>query len=216
MAQNPEQLFKEFLRVYSQNNHAYGPRLPRKFENEYEVELRLRAAHFLEITSREQKPFLDNSTASNIQRVSSWLFSGKKRGLFLIGTCGNGKTTMLRSIKRLYGTKVSYRHAQEVYDHCLSTQGELLDKDAELLIIDDLGAEPPRCLIYGNEVHPLEKLLCYRYDKMRTTIIASNLGMKQIKSLYGERLNDRMKEMYDALIFHGDSYRGRKYDGKNE
>lgn len=194
--------------TYAQNNTPREPRLPISFRSEEDIASRLTATYTLEVESREHSLILDVPTSSKIKKVAHWLYSGTKRGLILMGTCGNGKSTMLRAIKRLFEARASYCHAEEVYEFCRKSQGDICHKDDKLLIIDDLGAEPTTCQIYGNDTDPLERLLCYRYNIMRTTIIATNLGTDQIRKRYGDRLADRIKEQYNVLMYKELSYRG--------
>ena len=77
-----------------------------------------------------------------------------------------------------------------------------------MLLIDDLGTEPERCLVYGEERHPMTDVILERYQDNLTTIIASNLTLDNIKDRYGARVHDRMKEMYAGIRYDGESYRG--------
>lgn len=76
-----------------------------------------------------------------------------------------------------------------------------------LLLIDDLGIEPARCLIYGEEYYPISRLLLHRYDKQLTTIIATNLSIEEIQDRYGDRIVDRMNETFNVLVYCNKSYR---------
>lgn len=78
---------------------------------------------------------------------------------------------------------------------------------APLLVIDDLGIEPPKVLIFGTERTPLIDIIHYRYDKKMPTIITTNLDEKGIATLYGDRVEDRLKEMCNKIEFMGKSYR---------
>ena len=57
---------------------------------------------------------------------------------------------------------------------------------------------------------PLAELLSARYDTRRCTIISTNLLKDEIKTMYGDRIFDRMGEMYNYLFYDGEqqSYRG--------
>lgn len=168
------------------------------------------ATYELEVEHRERVIVWDDSTKSKIDKASNWIFSSAKRGLILMGTCGNGKSTMLRAIKRMYGHHATYCHAEEIHEYCKKTQGEVMYKNERLLLLDDLGAEPEKCIIFGEELYPLVKLLSYRYNTMLTTIMATNLGMDQISERYGVRVADRLIEMYDVIFYSEESYRGKK------
>lgn len=80
---------------------------------------------------------------------------------------------------------------------------------ASILIIDDLGVEPMKLNLYGSERFPLIELLNYRYDKRATmkTIITTNLDSSAIAEIYGDRTEDRLREMCNKIAFSGESYR---------
>lgn len=173
------------------------------------------ATYELEVEYRERTVLWDENTKSKIDKASNWIISSKKRGLILMGTCGNGKSTMLRAIKRAFGTYATYCHAEEIHEFCKNSQGEVMHKNTKFLLLDDLGAEPERCMAFGEELYPLVKLLSYRYNNMLTTIIATNLGLDQIRERYGARVADRLIEMYDVIFYSEESYRGKR-DGLSE
>ena len=79
-----------------------------------------------------------------------------------------------------------------------------------VLIIDDLGTEPATAKVYGTEQTPIAEVINYRYDKMLTTIITTNLNDDAIAKRYGERTIDRLREMCERLTFTGASYRTKR------
>lgn len=81
---------------------------------------------------------------------------------------------------------------------------------AKLLIIDDLGCEPVSVKNYGTEITPVTDIIYRRYEAMATTVITTNLDRKDIRSLYGLRVADRIEEAYDCIAFTTDSYRKRQ------
>lgn len=153
---------------------------------------------------------LINDYKENLQKVAHWLIKSSKRGLLLTGTMGNGKTTTLTCIKRLFGWKAKIVDSDEIYNLCKANNGILPNFSEPILLIDDLGTEPSRCTIYGDDYYPLAKLISHRYRMMLTTIIATNLRMEEIEERYGPRVVDRMEEEYDAIIYSRVSYRKYK------
>ena len=70
-----------------------------------------------------------------------------------------------------------------------------------MLFLDDVGVEPPTVKSWGNEYSPVVELLYYRYDLQKFTIITSNLTPDEFRQRYGDRVGDRLLEMFDAIQF---------------
>ena len=77
----------------------------------------------------------------------------------------------------------------------------------EVLFIDDLGEESLTVKNYGNEQSPLIEVLYKRYDKRQFTVITTNKSEEEIQQMYGERIADRFKEMFDRVFFGHQSFR---------
>lgn len=151
---------------------------------------------------------MDDNTLSKVEKFIHWMYSSNKRGLLLSGTLGNGKTTMLSAVSRLFGACAVYFEAQGLYEYFRKNQ-VLPDISAkDLLLIDDLGAEPAMFNEYGQARYPLAELLLSRYKTNSTTVIATNCSVEQIGQIYGERLLDRMRETYAVIPYLEPSYRG--------
>lgn len=185
------------------------PRLPFPLPPEDEMRDRFAALYYLEVEKMGHHAVFDSATNQALEKVAHWFCASPKRGLLLLGTMGNGKTTMLWALRDYFGTKATRRNAQDIYDAFRDTQNYFCLNDP-LLLIDDLGTEPLRCIVFGQEYQPLAQLLLHRYDRQLTTIIATNLLPSALKERYGDRFYDRMMEMYEYLEFTHPSYRGEK------
>lgn len=166
----------------------------------------------------EFKP--DTATKDRVERVARWLQSADgKAGLLLYGSCGTGKSTMAKAVCALidYLYESSYDSekrqvlicsAYNISKYCQDVP-KYYDrlKTEELLFIDDMGIEPLQVKLFGNECSPLTELLYARYDYRRWTIISTNLDDVKISERYGERIGDRINEMFGKLYFNGKSYR---------
>ena len=53
-------------------------------------------------------------------------------------------------------------------------------KSAPLMIIDELGEEPPEVVVYGRVLTPVRDLLEERYRRQQITIVATNLVTRLI------------------------------------
>lgn len=203
-----KELIDKYKSLYKRNDsNSSIDKLPISLGTDNDTYCRLAALFELEVEKRGNI-VLDDYT-DKIEKVTRWLKNSPKRGLLLMGSVGNGKSTMLHTIKYLIGYKASLSDAIDIYDY-FKQHGTMRLWNEYLVIIDDLGAEPVRCTNYGEEHNPLAKLLLHRYDKQLTTIIATNLNLQDIQDRYGDRVLDRMYEMFDVIIYKRESYRRPK------
>lgn len=154
-----------------------------------------------------------------IVKVAQWLTEMSKVGMLLCGTCGNGKTTLMRAVRTLYGYvggKDAYGQSLNVYEVSAREIARMCSKDYDnyhrhcklpMLAIDDLGLEPTEVLDYGNVFNPTIELLTRRYDEQLFTLITTNLSPRNIREKYGDRIADRFNEMFDRVIFTDKSFR---------
>ncbi len=166
---------------------------------------------------------LDQATRDHITHAAQWLIDPKgKPGLLCMGLYGNGKTTLMKAIKRAilflseqmsgYDPQrtVRYVKARQIAAWCKdqTTRQEYRKLLAEpMLAIDDLGEEPAEVIDYGMSYLPLADLLSERYDCQLFTMVTTNLTPKEIVDKYGKRIADRFNEMMEVVIFENDSYR---------
>lgn len=187
------------------------PKFKLTTSDEDDLRARLTAAYMLAVESRDVVFKNDPETEKNIQLVAQWMCESPNRGLLLYGTTGNGKTTMLNAIKAIL-FDCTYAEAADIWTDARQAKEEaeyrMLDyMTCPILIIDDLGAEPEICKVYGENRYPLESVIVRRYRNLLTTIIASNLTLDQIEHRYGTRMFDRLMEMYDRIVYRGPSFR---------
>lgn len=170
----------------------------------------------------------DEHVTANVRAVAECLRSkspeeggSRKNGILLCGTCGNGKTTMMRAIRdvveisRSVGLLGSERWgALVVMDAVELTRLYTRSEDdfaaaraTRLLGIEDMGREAEQVRNYGNASSPMCELLEYRYARMLYTVISTNLTPKEIRQKYGARIADRFNETMDVVIFGNETYR---------
>lgn len=124
-----------------------------------------------------------------------------------MGSYGNGKTTMLRAISKMLPYISRLANAQEIFDDYKQDRVNSKFWNEPILLIDDLGIEPPKCFNFGEEYKPITNLLLHRYDKQLTSIIATNLSLEEICERYSARVVDRMYETYTCIQYKEKSYR---------
>lgn len=133
-------------------------------------------------------------------------------GLFMIGPTGLGKTHLsLAAANRLIekGMSVVYNSVPDLLriisgEQFNRTEGDTLSvvNDCDLLILDDLGAEN----ISDYNTSLLYQIINARISCRRSLIVNTNLSMKDIKSLYQDRITSRLLSLR-VLFFCGDDNR---------
>lgn len=172
-----------------------------------------------------------------ILQIAKWLTSHSKPGLMIYGTIGTGKTKLAQGINEsIKAYKQAFReytrnnmldlkkrglydrydllsdrmqtpmliHASELND---PDRTSLFKRTSKILIIDDLGLEEVTVNNYGTRTYPFTDLLAYRYEHHMPTIITTNLDEDKISERYGERIADRIHEMFSRVRCTGESYR---------
>lgn len=183
----------------------------------------LSAALEVEVEETGREFILDNATKQHLLLVAEWITNPKaKPGLLLMGSYGNGKTTMLKAISRfteffLIRTlpadkwiRFPLRRARDISDLFLEDDFkkpfDSLCRE-QLLAVDDLGEEPYEVVRFGMNFHPLLDLLMERYDGRRFTVLSTNLTHDELGRQYGARMRDRFREMMHVINFDNPSYR---------
>ena len=149
------------------------------------------------------------------------------KGICLMGNIGVGKTTLMRMFaknKRQCFDVVSCRtvaadFAENGHDafKIYSENKKNYSNDYRNFLqpingycFDDLGTEEVK-KNYGNQVNVMEEIVLNRYDNSHTgwhlTHITTNLTADQIGEIYGNRVRDRMREMFNIIELTGESLR---------
>ena len=135
-------------------------------------------------------------------------FSGKGRGMVMLGATGLGKTHLSlaiasRVIER--GFSAVYVSVPEILRTLDREQFKKTDENTmslvtgcDLLILDDLGAEAST----ERNVSMVYELINSRINRLLPIIINTNLTLNELKSRYSDRLFSRIVSM-DVLMFCG-------------
>lgn len=196
------------------------PKLPSKMQALVEPELETALCTTYEgLVKKRGMPFVPlagSEMEAKIRAVISWLTGPPIRtSLILQGMTGTGKTTLMDALyKIMVAADASIASTSSTSLHkafALQTLNAswAFEEYCRMprLCIDDLGAEPCRCMVYGVEYTPILDLITYRYAKQLPTIITTNLTDTMIHERYGDRITDRFAEMCTVLRFSGQSYR---------
>lgn len=176
-----------------------------------------------EVERRKNEFVMTDELKQQISEVGDFLTTETRYyGLFLPGSIGNGKTTMLKAIRDLLiylveNDRIRYcegdKYPRFVTARDMTNNAKDADefrslKATKYLILDDLCEEPAEVLSFGNYIYPFVELLEYRYEQMLPTFISSNFGAVDIEEKYhSARISDRMKEMFKIISFKEESFR---------
>jgi hypothetical protein len=159
---------------------------------------------------------VDDVLKEPVTQILKWCimdqsFSGDlQKGLLLSGEIGCGKTLTLKIFVEFmkYANKIvaSYS-AIEIVEIFKSKEG----KDrlfVSPLFIDDLGTEQTEINNYGTKEAPIYEIFNRRYlDRRFLMFITTNLKPSQMEERYGDRVRDRIKEMFNIMPIKGNSRR---------
>lgn len=146
-------------------------------------------------------------------------FPNPRKGLYIYGPIGTGKTTMARIISEVF--QIAMYRSMDIDEgyrknmtKCHSDFPEVFGMPEVPVIIDDLGTES-RGSNFGAE--PPIKNVLHRLGEMweshgKLVIITSNISMKQnadisIDNYYDARIGDRLRQMCEPILFKGPSLR---------
>ena len=171
----------------------------------------------------------ENQTAYAMCKRFCDTYKSDSTGILLTGNYGCGKThlaaaiinemlkknvvgvfvvvpDLMRAIRRSFVEKDNHEIQQKIQELFKTV------KTAELLILDDLGAEKASKWVQEQ----LFILINARYENMLPTIITTNKTVKKLsdeENSLGERITSRIVEMTDGVMIKATDYRMRKLGG---
>lgn len=181
---------------------------------------------FLAIADEEVhgKYDIDDANRDTVNDLWAWCMMAPDsrynpdKGLWIYGNIGTGKSTLLRIIKRFCqecrphagnGFPYSFRITQAKELTRLFNAGgyAALNEFEETphQAFDDVGLENPSTSNYGMLENVVAHVLLKRYDNRwgDFTHVTTNLSLDQIKSIYGARVFDRCREMFNFVPLCG-------------
>lgn len=147
-------------------------------------------------------------------------FTGDPRkGLLLVGGVGIGKSTMMQFFSRNQVASYRLMSCRDIesdfssdgeksvqacsYNIDIATNSDPFGHKVMGYCFDDLGTEA-NGKHFGKEKNVMAEILLNRYDNQlegKYTHITTNLTADEIKNQYGSRVTDRMREMFNLIIF---------------
>lgn len=135
------------------------------------------------------------------------------RGLMLIGPVGTGKTTMaVAALRELIekepnqGYFIPMVSLLDQLNEERDSRSHILEeriRHTRLLVLDDLGAEYDHAWVAAK----IDAIITERYNRMKSTIVTSNLRRDEIRDRYQMRIFDRLKSTSKLITFAGKSLR---------
>ncbi len=166
-------------------------------------------------------------TVDQQQKMRGWVdflcqycldFPEDKRSMLMMGGTGLGKTFLSSCVAKALaerGYEAAFGSAfdflRRIEDEQFGrTEGNTLDSliNAEMLIIDDLGAEQQKSVY---EIY-LYNIINSRVNLYRPTIVSTNLNPKQLEQRYHERIASRLMGSFIPIPFFGKDIRQKKME----
>lgn len=152
-----------------------------------------------------------NAVCDYIENLDANLQTG--HGLMLIGPVGTMKTTMAVAVLRELierepnqGYFIPMVSLLDQLNEERDSRSHILEdriRHTRLLVLDDLGAEYDHAWVAAK----IDSIITERYNRMKSTIVTSNLRRDEIRDRYQMRIFDRLKSTNRLITFAGKSLR---------
>jgi len=152
--------------------------------------------------------------------VASVLEGHPRKGLFISGDVGLGKTFLLSAICNSLleaGIPTLYivfsdliadiKRSFDVSERS-SSESQIMAtaKNAQVLILDDLGAEQVTDFVANR----LFDIVNFRANYEKPLVVSSNVSLPELGTIYGPRISSRLTEMCDSIKIYGHDIRIQK------
>ena len=154
-----------------------------------------------------------NATLSSLDFIREGL------NICILGPSDSGKAYLAKAlgIQVCLNFRAMYHHCEEFLETMIALKQTdyskyqkkvrfYLNLKLDLLILDDLGTE----MLNTFTVSRLFQVLNERALRRRSTIISTNLSLKDFRDLYSERIFSRITSSYTLLKFTGSDIRIRR------
>lgn len=165
------------------------------------------------ISGLESKSILERNAAiykSMVGYLAETKLNCRKKGLFLFGGTGTGKTFSVKVIASFRDLHLyTCKHLEKVYEDSTEAFWQII-KERKVIIIDDLGTEK-ESNNYGVKSEIMEDALYERHRLFEQhgirTIITTNLNKEAIIKKYDERIYSRLRQMCECINAVGEDLR---------
>ena len=198
-----------------------NPKINKQEYNELKVKRDEQLLAFINSIEPEETTPFDRKIYSKIdskitEKINIYLtkFPNTKKCVILTGATGTGKTYTAKLIEHELTNKGFKVHFTSTFTLVKRMKDHLFSQDAtapydffesDLLIIDDLGAEPS--IKNGDEL--LYTVINERYSNNKSLLITTNLSKDQVSTRYEDRILGRIydKAKSAVIIFNGKDLR---------
>lgn len=156
-----------------------------------------------------RKPYIIDELA---EKYISYFSNQTQKGLAVVGEKGIGKSLnflIYQLVRSSFGQSMDIRvlEVKEI-EHKFKLEGQtFIDELANVkeLVINDIGTDATSIKHFGSNIELVNEILTLRYIKWQKlggafkTHISSNLVEGQIEKMYGDRIYDRFKEMFNTI-----------------
>lgn len=149
------------------------------------------------------------------------------KGLFLYGSIGTGKSTILKALRAYenYINQYCFAFSNNLLSYQFVSATEIAlnysqkgiegivgytERDCMYnLAIDELGRESDDAKHFGTNLNVIQTVLQLRYEQRNNFIthVSTNLQLEDISARYGDYIADRVKEMFNIIPMSGESRR---------
>lgn len=173
--------------------------------------------------NQEQLNAIFNSQPPTKGQLYQMLGLNPDKSILLMGKTGVGKTYSIVKLHNLmpplherYNLSSNLLEANDIvnkyavwYSSGMKTKHPLDYMNEYNLVIDDLGNEQEKIVIYGSEVYPIKQLLVERHKsrKLLRTHITTNLDVDSLYKRLDDRIMSRLYEMCNFVELTGTDYR---------
>ena len=150
---------------------------------------------------------------SNDSKFESDLGYDQKKGIILRGKYGVGKTHIVRCLKDNNRRPISMYSMVSIKEKIANEGFHHIGSPKNIIYIDDVGSEDLPLMHYGNKINWFKDFIEKRYymnEGFENIIISTNLSIKEMTEKYGERVTDRIAEMFNIIDVFGSSKRIEK------
>ena len=139
------------------------------------------------------------------EHVADWLSGNDGRGLFLYGNCGLGKSMLCRYVLPAI-LLTNFRKVVSVFD--MQEVNRNIDSVLahHILALDDVGTEE-NSVKYGERRNAFSEVMDAVEKQGKLILVSTNLGEKELRDRYGDRVLDRIRSTTKRVVFTGKSLR---------
>lgn len=213
---------------FTANNPAYAGMTSAEIAREKTRCINILKRLFMTLAKEKVAPQF-RITSANRQTVADlfrWCIADKEgpydpaKGLWLYGSVGSGKTTLLKVVREFCRQVRAPLPDGRPYSFGIIGMSDIttafsedsyrgLNEKADLMSVayDDIGTETLTAMRYGAVETLVPYILQRRYDRRLPTHATSNIGPDRIREIYGDRVYDRCREMFNFVPLQCPTFR---------